>query len=369
MNSAPNALPDMNASRRVDLSSVQSLLVTGGAGFIGSNFVSLAVKQGIRVTVLDALTYAGHRENLEGIANAELVVGDIGNQVLTAHLLQQHQVDAVVHFAAESHVDRSIARPEAFIATNIVGTFQLLGSVLEYWQQLPAPQKVSFRYLHVSTDEVYGSLGASGKFSETTAYAPNSPYSASKAASDHLVRAWHHTYGLPTLTTHCSNNYGPKQFPEKLIPTLIFKALKQQPLPIYGNGEHVRDWIHVQDHCHGILLALARGKPGASYCFGGDAEHTNTEVAHQLCSILDEIQPRQDGVPHARAIAFVSDRLGHDLRYAIDDRLAQRDLQFARKFSFASGLRETIEWYLQHPQWVEAVMKKSGTNMNQGVLA
>jgi dTDP-glucose 4,6-dehydratase len=341
-----------------------SLLVTGAAGFIASAYVRQAVTQGHKVLVLDALTYAGHRENLEGVdqlggsGSLELVVGNITDGPLVAKLLAEHKVDALLNFAAESHVDRSISGPRAFIETNIIGTFTLLNAALNHWQSLPAgPKKDGFRYLQVSTDEVYGSLGLTGKFHEKLPYEPNSPYSASKASSDHLVRAWHHTYGLPTITTNCSNNYGPRQFPEKLIPTMILSAVSGKPLPVYGDGGNIRDWIHVEDHCHGVKLALERGKPGDTYCFGGNSERNNLDVVKTICKELDRIRPRADGKSYEAQITFVKDRLGHDRRYAIDDSKAQRELGFERKYGkFEDGLRATIQWYLDNQAWCAAVL-------------
>jgi dTDP-glucose 4,6-dehydratase len=335
--------------------SPSSFLVTGGAGFIGSAFVRLLAQGGHRITVLDALTYAGHRENLEGV-KAELVVGNICDGPLVSRLLKEHQINVVVNFAAESHVDRSISSPAEFIETNVRGTCALLTASLDHFQKLP--DKAKFRYVQISTDEVYGSLGPTGKFSETSPFAPNSPYSASKAAGDHLVRAWFHTYGLPTLTTNCSNNYGPRQYPEKLIPHMIHCALTGRPLPVYGDGGNVRDWIHVEDHCHGILLAVERGKPGETYCFGGDAERNNLDVVRALCRELDRRKPRADGKPHESAIQFVTDRLGHDRRYAIDDARARRELGFTRRHTFEQGLADTVAWYLDNGAWREAVLKR-----------
>jgi dTDP-glucose 4,6-dehydratase len=339
----------------------KTYLVTGGAGFIGSTFVELAVLSGHDVIVLDALTYAGHRENLNYTrvpGHMELVVGSICDSPKVMELLKKYHPDAVVNFAAETHVDRSIDAPSAFIETNIHGTFTLLNASLEYWKTLKDEKAYAFRYLQVSTDEVFGSLETSGKFSETTPLAPNSPYSASKASADLLVRAWHHTYGLPTLTTHCSNNYGPRQFPEKLIPHMIHCALGNRPLPIYGDGGNVRDWIHVEDHSRGILLALERGLPGSTYCFGGDAERNNLDVVRTICRELDHLKPRTDGKLHESAIQFVTDRPGHDRRYAIDDDLAQRELGFSRRFTFEQGLANTIRWYLNNSAWCEAVTRK-----------
>ncbi len=336
----------------------KSILVTGGAGFIGSMFVRQGVEQGHRVVVLDALTYAGHRENLnsiEGPGKFEWVLGNILDGPLVKHLLHQNEIDFVVNFAAESHVDRSILNPSAFIKTNIQGTFQLLSSSMSYWNDLENSKKKNFRYLQISTDEVYGALGPTGKFSETTAYAPNSPYSASKASADHLVRSWFHTYGLPTLTTNCSNNYGPRQFPEKLIPHMILCALNHKPLPVYGDGENIRDWIHVADHCDGVWLALNQGIPGQTYCFGGNSERNNLEVVQTICKNLDEIQPRNDGQSYKSNICFVKDRPGHDRRYAIDDTKAQRELGFKCRFHFEEGLADTIRWYLNNQLWCEQV--------------
>lgn len=333
----------------------KSFLITGAAGFIGSTFVEKVVAQGHRAIVLDALTYAGHRANLRHVPTAELMVGNITDAAKVTELLKRHDIDYFVNFAAESHVDRSIDSPGAFIETNIRGTFTLLNCALGYWQTLSGPRKDGFRYLQISTDEVYGSLGAEGKFHEELPYQPNSPYSASKAAGDHLVRAWHHTYGLPTLTTNCSNNYGPRQYPEKLIPHMIACALAGKPLPVYGDGGNVRDWIHVADHCDGILLALQKGKPGETYCFGGNAERGNLDVVRTICKTLDGLRPRPDGKSHETTITFVTDRLGHDRRYAIDDTKAQRELGFKRQFKFEEGLANTIRWYLENEAWCKEV--------------
>ncbi len=326
----------------------KNILVTGGAGFIGSTFVAQSVACGQRVIVLDALTYAGHKENLTWIKpeNYKLVVGNIADGALVSSLLQEHSVDAIVHFAAESHVDNSISKPAEFIETNIVGTYILLEAAREYWKKLSAQKKENFRFLHVSTDEVYGSLGAIGKFSETTAMKPNSPYSASKAASDHLVHAWFATYDLPTIITNCSNNYGPRQFPEKLIPLMITNALSGKDLPVYGDGKNIRDWIHVEDHCAGIALAIEKGKVSETYCFGGNAERANIEVVQGICRILDTMRPNKSGAKYESQIKYVTDRLGHDRRYAIDDTKAQKELGFTRKHNFDSGLKATVEWYL-----------------------
>jgi dTDP-glucose 4,6-dehydratase len=338
----------------------KTYLVAGAAGFIGSTFAELCCKRGDRVVVLDALTYAGHRENLAHLElefDLEFIRGDICDGPLVSGLLKKHRPSALINFAAESHVDRSIDAPSAFIATNIQGTFNLLNAALDYWQSLSGEEKSAFRYLQVSTDEVYGSLGAEGKFSESTPMAPNSPYSASKASADLLVRAWHHTYGLPTLTTNCSNNYGPRQFPEKLIPHMIACALEGKPLPVYGDGGNIRDWIHVEDHSGGILLALNRGKPGATYCFGGNAERNNLDVVRTICKTLDRLRPRSQS--YETSIQFVKDRLGHDRRYAIDDSLAERELGFTRRFRFEDGLEETIRWYLDHQEWCNSVRGRS----------
>lgn len=337
----------------------KTLLVTGGCGFIGSAFVRQQATLGHKVIVLDALTYAGHKENLQGIPHpdrVELVVGNICDGKLVADLLARHQVTKLVHFAAESHVDRSISEPSAFIETNVTGTFTLLNAAHAYFQGLSEGAKANFRYVQVSTDEVYGALGDTGKFSETTPYAPNSPYSASKAAGDMLARAWFHTYHLPTVTTNCSNNYGPRQFPEKLIPHMIQCALNGKPLPVYGNGGNVRDWIHVEDHSRGVALAMEKGRVGETYCFGGNAERNNLDVVRTICKILDELAPRADGKPHDSGISFVTDRKGHDWRYAIDDTKAQKELGFKREYNFESGLRETVRWYLDNKTWSQAVL-------------
>ena len=337
-----------------------TLLVTGGAGFIGSNFVHHWLSQHDETLVnLDKLTYAGNLENLSSLSQDPrhvFVKGDIADTPLVGSLLQQHQPRAVVHFAAESHVDRSIHGPLDFIHTNVVGTAQLLESVRAFWSGLAAPLRPSFRFLHVSTDEVYGSLApAAPAFTETHAYEPNSPYAASKAASDHLVRAWHHTYGLPVLTTHCSNNYGPFHFPEKLIPLVIHQALSGKPLPIYGDGMQVRDWLFVRDHCRAIERVLQAGEPGQTYNIGGWNEMPNLEVVQSVCRLLDEQRPRPDGKPYADQITFVKDRAGHDRRYAIDARKIQQTLGWQPEESFASGLRKTVQWYLDNPEWVAHV--------------
>jgi dTDP-glucose 4,6-dehydratase len=339
-----------------------AILVTGGAGFIGSNFALqwLAEKRAA-VTVLDKLTYAGNLENLtsaEQDSRYRFVRGDIVDGALVRRLLDEERPQAIVHFAAESHVDRSILGPAEFIRTNIDGTFQLLEAVRGYWSELPAEQQRAFRFLHISTDEVYGSLTSiAPAFTEETPYAPNSPYSASKAASDHLVRAYHHTYGLPVLTTNCSNNYGPRQFPEKLIPLVILNALKGAPLPVYGDGQNVRDWLYVEDHCDGICTVLDRGIPGQTYNIGGRQEMSNLEVVRQICAILDDLKPAQR--PYESLITFVKDRPGHDRRYAMDIAKIERELGWLPRETFASGLRKTIEWYLDNLEWVEHVTSGS----------
>ncbi len=343
-------------SRSEELSR-KKLLVTGGAGFIGSNFVLRAVAAGHTVINLDALTYAGNLDNLSSLASNPqhiFVQGNIGDAALIARLLDKHQPDAIVHFAAESHVDRSIDGPEVFLRTNVLGTFTLLQAALNHWRSLPTDAAQSFRFLHVSTDEVYGSLAPSAPaFLEDTPYAPNSPYSASKASSDHLVRAWFHTYGLPVLTTNCSNNYGPFQFPEKLIPLMILNALSGKPLPVYGDGLNVRDWLYVEDHCEAILTVLERGRVGETYNVGGLNEQTNMEIVAKLCALLDHLHPA--GAPHDRLITFVTDRPGHDRRYAIDCSKVQSELGWHPRESFATGLDKTVRWYLEHDDWIQRV--------------
>jgi dTDP-glucose 4,6-dehydratase len=341
---------------------MQTWLVTGGAGFIGGNFVLEAVASGIRVINLDALTYAGNVDtlsSLEGNPLHRFVQGDIGDRALVARLLAEYRPTAVVNFAAESHVDRSIDGPGAFIQTNVVGTLGLLECARDYWKALEGPAKDGFRFLHVSTDEVYGSLGDTGKFTETTPYAPNSPYSASKAASDHLVRAFHHTYGLPVLTTNCSNNYGPYQFPEKLIPLIIQKALSGAPLPVYGDGRNVRDWLFVQDHCAAIRRVLEAGRVGETYNVGGDAERENIHVVKTICALLDERRPRADGAKRESQITYVKDRPGHDRRYAIDAAKIQGELGWKPTVSFEQGIAATVDWYLANMAWVERVLDGS----------
>jgi dTDP-glucose 4,6-dehydratase len=350
------------------------IFVTGGAGFIGSNFVLDWLAQSDEpVLNYDKLTYAGNLNNLaslKGDARHVFVRGDIVDQAGVLALLQQHQPRAIVHFAAESHVDRSILGPGEFIQTNINGTFSLLEAARAYWSALPVVDKAAFRFLHVSTDEVYGTLGpGDAPFSETTPYAPNSPYSASKAASDHLVRAYHHTYGLPTLTTNCSNNYGPYHFPEKLIPLVIANALGGKPLPIYGDGQQVRDWLYVGDHCAAIRRVLAAGRPGETYNVGGWNEMANLEVVHTLCDMLDQLRPKDQG-SYRDQITFVKDRPGHDRRYAIDARKLERELGWKPAETFQSGIAKTVQWYLDNQAWVAdvqsgAYLKWLETNYNE----
>ena len=337
-----------------------TILVTGGAGFIGSCFVRDWLAQSDEPVVnLDKLTYAGNLANLAGLAadaRHVFVQGDIGDPKLLAGLLAQHQPRAVINFAAESHVDRSIHGADDFIQTNVVGTFRLLEAVRAYWGALQADARQHFRLLHVSTDEVYGSLSATdAAFAETNRYEPNSPYAATKAASDHLVRAWHHTHGLPVLTTNCSNNYGPYHFPEKLIPLVIHHALAGKPLPIYGDGQQVRDWLYVGDHCSAIRAVLAGGRLGETYNIGGWNEKANLQVVHTLCKLLDDMQPRSDGQSYATQITFVTDRPGHDRRYAIDARKIERELGWRPAETFETGLAKTVRWYLDNAQWVQDV--------------
>ena len=342
---------------------MSTILVTGGAGFIGANFVHYWIAHRTsRIVNLDKLTYAGNPENLAGLEGSDrhtLVRGDIGDRALVADLLRTHRPVAVINFAAESHVDRSIHGPAAFVETNLVGTFALLDEVKAYWAGLDDEGRESFRFLHVSTDEVYGSLGPDDPaFSESTPYAPNSPYSASKAGSDHLVRAYHHTYGLPTLTTNCSNNYGPRQFPEKLVPLIIHNALAGKPLPVYGDGQNVRDWLYVEDHCSAIARVLDAGRPGETYNVGGNSERRNIAVVHTLCEILDELRPRAEG-SYKDLITFVRDRPGHDRRYAIDPTRIRTELAWEPAHTFEDGMRLTVQWYLDHQEWVQHVT--SGT--------
>jgi dTDP-glucose 4,6-dehydratase len=338
----------------------RSILVTGGAGFIGSNFVlQWLATEGTPVVNLDKLTYAGNIGNLEKICadpRNRFVHGDVSDRELVRDLLEDHQPCAVVHFAAESHVDRSIHGPEDFVRTNVNGTFSLLEEARAYWTRLHEDQRAALRFLHISTDEVYGSLSPKDPpFSESTPYAPNSPYSASKAAADHLVRAYHHTYGLPTLTTNCSNNYGPYQFPEKLIPLVILNATAGKPVPVYGDGQNVRDWLFVADHCEALRLVLTRGGVGETYNIGGGDEKRNIEVITTICSILDELRPNDPIVPHRELITFIKDRPGHDRRYAIDARKIERELGWRPHETFETGIRKTVCWYLENEDWIQGV--------------
>ena len=337
---------------------METWLVTGGAGFIGANFVLMARReQWAEIVNLDKLTYAGNLATLQPLQNDpghHFIQGDIGNRELVRYILDRFSITKIINFAAESHVDRSIVSPDSFIQTNIVGTFHLLETAKQYWQNLSAPAQNNFRFLHISTDEVYGSLGFDDPpFTETTPYAPNSPYSASKAAADHLVRSFHHTYNLPTLTTNCSNNYGPYQFPEKLIPLTILNAYEHKPIPVYGKGENVRDWLYVEDHCRAIYQVLTKGIPGETYNIGGESEKQNLEVVETICTILDEIDPQP--TDRKSLITFVKDRPGHDLRYAINCQKITQTLGWRPQENFNSGIRKTIEWYLHHQEWVNGV--------------
>lgn len=339
---------------------MKTYLVTGGAGFIGSNFVlKQRQRKNARIINLDLLTYAGNLMNLNSLqedTDYQFINGDISNRELVRNILEEYNPIAIVNFAAESHVDRSIDGPEDFINTNVVGTFHLLEEVRRYWSGLEIEAKETFRFLHVSTDEVYGSLVPDDPpFSEQTPYAPNSPYSASKAASDHLVRAYHHTYGLPVLTTNCSNNYGPRQFPEKLIPLIILNALNGKPLPIYGDGMNVRDWLYVEDHCDAIATVLEKGKVGEVYNIGGRCEKPNIEIVKTICALLDKMKSSSPFTPHSSLITFVKDRPGHDRRYAIDCSKVEKELDWTPMETFESGLRKTIQWYLDNPEWVKSV--------------
>lgn len=337
------------------------ILVTGGAGFIGSNFVLEWLAQSDEGVVnVDKLTYAGNLQNLaslEGDGRHVFARADICDRAAIDALLATHRPRAIVHFAAESHVDRSILGPEEFVRTNVVGTFTLLEAARSYWNGLEDDDKAGFRFLHVSTDEVYGTLGPEGLFTETTPYSPNSPYSASKASSDHLVRAWFHTYGLPTLITNCSNNYGPYQYPEKLIPVVILNALEGKPIPVYGRGENVRDWLYVYDHVRALLTVLERGEVGQTYNIGGSSERKNIEVVETICTLLDELAPNPSIGPHASLITFVQDRPGHDFRYAIDASKLERELGWKPLESFESGMQKTVAWYLEHLDWCETVTR------------
>jgi dTDP-glucose 4,6-dehydratase len=342
---------------------MKTIVVTGGAGFIGSSFVELSLRKGYRVIVLDAFTYAGRMENLDHLkrflTDEQLCIarGNICDGAYVTSVLEKFQPQAVFNFAAESHVDRSITGPEEFIKTNVLGTYQLLNATTQFLKTKNDTQKNLFRFVQISTDEVFGSLGKTGFFTEESQITPNSPYSASKAAGDHLAVAWNHTYGLPTVITHCSNNYGPRQFPEKLIPFMIKCALEGKPLGVYGDGSNIRDWIHVEDHCQGIWLAYEKGRLGQRYCFGGMAERNNVEVVHKIADLLDLYRPRADKTSYRTQIKFVKDRPGHDWRYAIDDQLSQKELGFTRLFSFDSGLESTVKWYLEHQDWVDSVSK------------
>ena len=340
------------------------IIVTGGAGFIGSNFVlQWIAAESSQVVNFDKLTYAGNLNNLRAIENSpryRFEQGDIVDRDFVSSLLRRHQPRAIVHFAAESHVDRSIHGPDDFVRTNVNGTFSLLEEVRAYWSALPESDRASFRFLHVSTDEVYGSLKPEDPaFSETTPYAPNSPYSASKAASDHLVRAYHHTYGLPVLTTNCSNNYGPLQFPEKLIPLMILNACAGKPLPVYGDGQNVRDWLYVEDHCAAIRTVLARGRCGETYNIGGRSEKKNLDIIATVCGLLDQMRPTDPVLPHNKLVTFVKDRPGHDRRYAMDTRKIERELGWHPRETFESGIEKTVRWYLEHEDWVRDVTSGS----------
>jgi dTDP-glucose 4,6-dehydratase len=340
------------------------ILVTGGAGFIGSNFIlQWIASEPVRILNLDKLTYAGNLNNLRAVEahpRYRFEQGDIVDREFFRNLLRREEPRAIVHFAAESHVDRSIHGPDDFVRTNVNGTFSLLEEARAYWLALPESDRDSFRFLHVSTDEVYGSLSPNDPaFSETTPYNPNSPYSASKAASDHLVRAYHHTYGLPVLTTNCSNNYGPHQFPEKLIPLMILNACAGKPLPVYGDGENVRDWLYVEDHCRAIRTVLSHGRVGETYNIGGRSEKRNLEIIGSICELLDELRPNDPAVPHSKLVSFVKDRPGHDRRYAMDTRKIERELNWHPLETFETGIRKTVRWYLEHEDWVRDVTSGS----------
>jgi len=343
-------------------------LLTGGAGFIGSALVRELLSRGDEVLVVDKLTYAGVEASLSEVADHprfRFLKADIGDAAAMFGAFDDFQPDRVAHLAAETHVDRSIDGPAVFIQTNVVGTQVLLDQALAYWRGLTGPAREAFRFLHVSTDEVFGSLGAEGRFNEATPYDPRSPYSASKAASDHLVRAWGHTFGLPVVISNCSNNYGPRQFPEKLIPTLILKALAGEPLPIYGDGSNVRDWLHVDDHSRALGLMLERAEPGRTYCVGGDAERTNLQVAAAVCAALDELEPRADGRPHAEAIILVTDRPGHDRRYAIDAAKIRAELGWRPEASFEQGVARTVAWYLANRDWWTPLVERDGAGLSR----
>ncbi len=339
---------------------MKTILVTGGAGFIGSNLVHHLIEQtDNRVVNVDKLTYSGNRESLVDVEENpryHFEQTDICDSAAVHTLFETHQPDLVMHLAAESHVDRSIDGPADFLNTNIMGTFNLLEAARAYWQSLSSEKQEQFRFLHISTDEVFGSLGAEGLFTETTCYQPNSPYSASKASSDHLVRAWHHTYGLPTMITNCSNNYGPYQFPEKLIPVVILKALKGEPIPVYGKGENIRDWLFVEDHVRALLTVLEKGKAGETYNVGGNTEQTNLELVTKICSLLDELRPNAATGRHEDLITFVTDRPGHDLRYAIDATKIKEQLGWQPQMTLETGLRKTVQWYLEHEDWWQNIL-------------
>ena len=347
------------------------VLVTGGAGFIGSNFIHIALNNGdVSIINLDKLTYAGNLDSLRDVENDPrytFVHGDICDKEMVESIFAEYQPDAIIHFAAESHVDRSIDGPAPFIQTNINGTFVLLEVARKYWSALADERKNKFRFLHISTDEVYGSLGATGYFTEETLYAPNSPYSASKASADHLVRAYYHTYGLPTLMTNCSNNYGPYHFPEKLIPLMILNALEGKSLPVYGTGQNVRDWLYVEDHCRAILTVLTKGLPGEKYNIGGHNEKTNMSIVTTLCDVLDHKNPRADGVSYREQITFVKDRPGHDLRYAIDASKIKKELGWMPLETFETGIIKTVEWYLQNAEWCKRVTDGSYRRERLGI--
>ena len=346
---------------------MNKILITGGAGFIGSAVIRQLIAETTATVInVDKLTYAGNLQSLSAVADDpryRFEQVDICDAAEVARLFREHQPDAVMHLAAESHVDRSITGPAAFIETNVVGTYTLLEAAREYWGSLPVERRNAFRFHHISTDEVYGSLGDSGFFTEDTAYQPNSPYSASKASSDHLVRAWHHTYGLPVVTTNCSNNYGPYHFPEKLIPLIILNAVNGKPLPIYGKGDNIRDWLYVDDHARALRLVLERGDVGETYNIGGWNEKTNLEVVHAVCAMLDELRPQ--GAPHASLITYVQDRPGHDRRYAIDASKIAEELGWKPQETFETGLRKTVEWYLANTDWVSAVVSGEYQNWIQ----
>ncbi len=337
------------------------LLVTGGAGFIGVNVVRRCIAEGIGVVNLDLLTYAGNRDSLAGVMDDPrhvFVEGDIRDRALVARLFERHQPRAVLHLAAESHVDRSIDDAGAFLSTNVLGTHALLEAALDHWRRLPDDRRREFRFVHVSTDEVFGSLGPEGRFDETTRYDPRSPYAASKAGSDHIARAYRHTHGLPVIVTNCTNNYGPYQFPEKLIPTLILSALEGRKLPIYGRGENVRDWLFVEEHAAALIKVAGAGLPGETYCLGGRAERTNLEVARAVCAALDRLAPRADGRPHEEAITYVPDRPGHDLRYAMDCAKAEAELGWRASMRFEDGIVATVRWYLDNRDWWQSIRRR-----------